>query len=290
MLLKKTVYDNLVAKVNCIGTSGIVLKTRYDTDKSEIENKIRYTSVLVKNTDYNVKITGTESKIPSITGLATTSVLTAVKNKIPNINSLVKKTDNDTKITEIEKKLTDYDHEKYVTTPELNTLGADVFNARLKQVDLLTNTDFDDKLRTLNQKINSDKTNHLLVENKFEKLKTFSSIYFRGKCHFEEDGTQNYLVFQSKERFFKWIVGVCNGSYIYYYQSKGLSEEKITSIKTPNHSISPAMNYYVTRTKEEFYGRCLKQDKIMYTHGEIVNIYTVYEIVSSYNDDNYPTL
>ena len=178
MLLKKTVCDNLVAKVNCIGTSGIVLKTRYDTDKSEIENKIRYTSVLVKKTDYNVKITGTERKIPSITGLATTSVLTAVKNKIPNINSLVKKTDNDTNITEIEKKLTDYDHEKYVTTPELNTLGADVFNARLKQVDLLTNTDFDDKLRTLNQKINSDKTNQLLVENKFKKLKTFNSIYF----------------------------------------------------------------------------------------------------------------
>ena len=50
------------------------------------------------------------------------------------------------------------------------------------------------------------------------------------------------------------------------------------------------MNYYVTRTKEEFNGSCLKQDKIMYTHGEIVNIYTVYEIVGSYNDDNYPTL
>ena len=48
----------------------------------------------------------------------------------------------------------------------------------LKQVDLLTKTNFDDKLRTLNQKINSDKTNHLLVENKFKKLKTFNSIYF----------------------------------------------------------------------------------------------------------------
>ena len=47
-VVKKTVYDKLVAKVNCIGTSGLVLKTRYDTDKSEIENKIRYNSVLVK--------------------------------------------------------------------------------------------------------------------------------------------------------------------------------------------------------------------------------------------------
>ena len=38
------------------------------------------------------------------------------------------------------------------------------------------------------------KTKHLLVENKFKKLKTFDSIYFRGKSHFEEDGTQNCLV------------------------------------------------------------------------------------------------
>ena len=35
MLLKKTVYDKLVAKVNTIDTSGFVLKTKYDADKSE---------------------------------------------------------------------------------------------------------------------------------------------------------------------------------------------------------------------------------------------------------------
>ena len=43
-------------------------------------------------------------------------------------------------------------------------------------------------------KINQSK--HLLVENKLKKLKTFDSSYFVGKSHFEEDGTQNYLVFQ----------------------------------------------------------------------------------------------
>ena len=32
---KKTVYDELVAKVNNIDTSGFVLKTKYNTDKSE---------------------------------------------------------------------------------------------------------------------------------------------------------------------------------------------------------------------------------------------------------------
>ena len=41
-VVKKTVYDKLVAKVNSIDTSRFVLKTKYDTDKLEIENKIPY--------------------------------------------------------------------------------------------------------------------------------------------------------------------------------------------------------------------------------------------------------
>ena len=52
-ILKKTVIGKLIAKVNSIDTSGFVLKTKYDTDKSEIENKIPDTSDLVKKTDYN---------------------------------------------------------------------------------------------------------------------------------------------------------------------------------------------------------------------------------------------
>ena len=32
-------YDKLVAKVNCIATSGFVLKTKYGTDKSDLEKK-----------------------------------------------------------------------------------------------------------------------------------------------------------------------------------------------------------------------------------------------------------
>ena len=55
-------------------------------------------------------------------------------------------------------------------------------------------TDFDAKLSSLNRKIFSNKTKHLLVENQLKKL-TFDSIYFCGKNHLEDDGTQNYLVF-----------------------------------------------------------------------------------------------
>ena len=51
--VKKTVYDKLVAKVNAIplnniDTSDFVLKTKYQTDKTEIENKIPDVSNLVK--------------------------------------------------------------------------------------------------------------------------------------------------------------------------------------------------------------------------------------------------
>ena len=77
------------------------------------------------------KLTELENKIPDVSSLATKTALTAVKNKIPSINNIVKKTDYDTKITEIEKKLTVHNHEKYITTPEFNTLVAGVFNARL---------------------------------------------------------------------------------------------------------------------------------------------------------------
>ena len=49
--------------------------------------------------------------------------------------------------------LTDHNHHKYITTPEFNTLAADVFNARLAQANLVTKTDFDAKLSSLNRKL-----------------------------------------------------------------------------------------------------------------------------------------
>ena len=104
-VVKKDVYDKLVAKVNSIDTSRFVLKTKYDTDKSELENKIPDTSGLVKKTDYNAKITEIEGKIPSISGLATNAALTTVENKIPNISSLVKKQIMIEKLLKLKRKL-----------------------------------------------------------------------------------------------------------------------------------------------------------------------------------------
>ena len=56
MLSKKTVYDKLVEKGNNIDISGIVLKTKYDTDKSELEKKIPDTSGLVKKQTVMLKL------------------------------------------------------------------------------------------------------------------------------------------------------------------------------------------------------------------------------------------
>ena len=134
-VVKKAVYNKLVAKVDNIDTSDFVLKTKYDTDKTKLENKIPDTSNLVKKTDYNTKITETENKIPGISNLATKTALTTVENKIPDksnlatktlvrnvenkipdISNLVKKSDYYTKITDIEnnvKKLKAYDLSYY---------------------------------------------------------------------------------------------------------------------------------------------------------------------------------
>ena len=72
-VVKKLVNDKLVEKVNNIDTSRFVLKTKYNTDKTELGNKIPDTSKLVKKTDWNAKITEIENKL---------TALTAVENKI----------------------------------------------------------------------------------------------------------------------------------------------------------------------------------------------------------------
>ena len=76
MLLKKTVYDKLAAKVNNIDTSTIVLKIKYQTDKTELEKKILDVTDFVKKT----KLTELEIKIPDNVSLATKTALTVVEN------------------------------------------------------------------------------------------------------------------------------------------------------------------------------------------------------------------
>ena len=106
--LDKLDIDKLVP-IN-IDTSNFVLKTKSNTDKTELEKKIPDTSDFVRKTKYNTKITELENKIPDISNLATKTTLIAIEYKIPSVSNLVKKTDCNTKITDIENKLNNHNY------------------------------------------------------------------------------------------------------------------------------------------------------------------------------------
>ena len=157
---------------------------------------------------------------------------------------MIEKSDYDIKIAEIKN--------KYVSNTG--------FDSKLAQANVITKRNFDAKI--------------IELENNIKKLQTFDSSYFRGKSHFEEDGVQNYLVFQPMYRYFKMIT---NTDYISSWKSKGLSAESIKPPATSDNSLTPALSYYGTKTRIKFSRICLKQSKISYTYGKVVNIYIVYE-------------
>ena len=160
-------FDILVAKVNNIDTSGFVLKTKNDTDKSELEKKISNASFWGKNST---------SK-------------------------------------------------------------------------LITKTDFDTKLISLNKKTKSNKTKHLLADNWMKKLQTFDLIYFGGKSYFEEDVTHNYSVFQPMCRYLKMIARVGSDNHVYYRKSKGLPEKNVKHPTTTDYSLTPKWIYISVKTR-----------------------------------------
>ena len=152
--------------------------------------------------------------------------------------------------------------------------------ARLKQVNLVNKTDFDDKLKILNRKITWNKTKYVLVKNEFKKFETFDSSLFIGQSYFNNDGVQLYLIFQPiyktittfsslKDTFSEW-------------ESKELSNEKFTCPCIANVSVSPKrvwMNN--TKIRLKFKGSCLKQeDTAPFTPNNVVNLFIVYELDS----------
>ena len=122
----------------------------------------------------------------------------------------------------------------------------------------------------------------LIKKNKF---KTFDSSYFIVKSHFEEDSTQNYLVYQQMYRYFRLITNTLN---ILSWKSKGLSDESFDPL---NANVCPLIDYVGNKIRVKFNGNCLKQsNNIPYTHGKVVNVYIVYELKASTSHINDPTL
>ena len=108
---------------------------------------------------------------------------------------------------------------------------------------MITKTDFDAKLSRINREITENKTGTALIKNELNKLKTFDSSYFIGKSHFEEDHTENYLVFQPINKYFKVIT---NTDYVSKWKPKGLSAASIKPPTTSDNSLTPALSYYHT--------------------------------------------
>ena len=92
-------------------------------------------------------------------------------------------------------------------------------------------------MSSLNRKITQNKTKHLLVENDLKKLKTFDLSYFIGKNYFENDGTQNYLVFQPIDNYLKFNPKT---GLLSEWKSKGLSDK---IIKPPDTSLAPTPGF-----------------------------------------------
>ena len=210
--------------------------------------------------------------------------MTTVENKTPSITGLVKKTNYNTKITDTENKLNNHNHDKYVATLEFNTLAANVFNTRLAQeANLITNTDFDAKLSSLNRKIIANKTKHFPNDNDLS--------YYREKQYFDEgSGKQNYLIFLPMGKYFKLNSVAGAADYFLSWQSKGISNETIKPPITSDNSLNPELNYYGTKTRVKVTKSCLEQSSHILTHKKVVNIYIFYELGASSSNFSDPTI
>ena len=116
----------------------------------------------------------------------------------------------------------------------------------------------------------------MLVENVLKKLEKFDAAYYRGKCYSEEDGTQNYLVFQEAYKYFedvdvsKTLIKFYANSWI----SKGLFNEKISSVTGFER---PFVEYINSKIKLKFDESILRQ-KLSTSIGLIANYYIVYRL------------
>ena len=263
-------------------------------------------------------MTEVEGKIPSISGLATNSALTAVKNKKPDVRGLVKKTDFNTKVTEIDGKIpsisglptnsaltvvenkipnvsnlvlkTDYGAE--ITKIKNDYVTNAALDARHKN--LVQKTTFESDFKKVDDKTNTNSSKVLSYEHKLKQRKDTihdlerDASYFRGKNYFGDDGMQNYFVFQPMYKYCKKVIDSTNNTvYAHCWQSKGLSDGKINAPGTSSsNDEAPILEYGGAEIRLKIKGDSLRQNKVTYNHGKIVKIYIVYEISSTFTSQS----
>ena len=112
-------------------------------------------------------------------------------------------------------------------------------------------------------------------------LKNINLSYFNGKNYFDEDGAQNYLVFQSMLEYF-----TLNDKWITKWKSKGLSDENLKVVSISDNALSPEINYNENKIRLNFSGSILQQKIITYNHKKVVNLYIVYKITKFHYNNN----
>ena len=124
-----------------------------------------------------------------------------------------------------------------------------MFNTRIAQANLITKTDLDAKLSSLNRKITANKTRHFLNGNDLS--------YYHGKNYFDKDGALNYFVFQPLFKCFE-VAHVGNITHILSWKSRGLHNTKIKAIVATNYLLNPRINIYdIGKIRIKFNGSCL---------------------------------
>ena len=86
-----------------------------------------------------------------------------------------------TNISEVENKTPD--HAKYIISQEFNKLTAEHYTERLKQTNLVSKTDFDNKLKGFSKRSASNKANYLEVQKKLNSLITKDYHFFLGRIY-----------------------------------------------------------------------------------------------------------
>ena len=139
---------------------------------------------------------------------------------------------------------------------------------------MVTKTDFNNTISSLDSKIASNKTKNTSTENDLKKSKKNLGFILLGNIFFDGgDGSKAYLIFQPVHRYVKVIT---NTKYISEWKSKGLSDESIKPPPTSDSSLlTPLTDYYGYNIRVKFNGSILRQPKVSYTQEKTINIYIV---------------
>ena len=142
---------------------------------------------------------------------------------------------------------------------------------------LLKKTDYNIRVAAIDTKISSFDDKITKNKHKLEDAAVNTMLLFLWKSMFDEGRWFSSLFnISTSIKFFQTIT---NTNYISSWKSKGLSAESIKPFPTSDNIPTPLIDCYNYKIKVKFNGSFLRQTKVAFTHGKVVNIFMVYELV-----------